>query len=525
MEQPSDQQEINKQLRDKIMGLGETSIRKSYYSELQHRLAELERFRALLDQSKNIIFLVRQSDGVIEDITNAVEIQLGFTSEQLIGTPVFDLFASEYAVGMREYFNQYHDLSDEFHVIGQIRKADGSRIPMEFFMSFVEFTETRFVIGVAQEITERIKAENRIQDQLEYLKALHEIDQIINSSMDRDTSLTSMLEQIVQVLHVDAACVLGIQPDKSLKYLAWTGFRKGSLANIPDGHLKFGTEIRSNFEKQVFFPYLDDFDSVFKASPIVQQEDFHGFISQPLIVRGKLKGALEIFHRSALPENGPRADFVESLAAQAAIAVDKSQLLLDLQQSFTDLQSAYDHTLEGWALALELRERETGQHTKRVQELTCLLSEQAGITGEDLVQFRRGALLHDIGKMGIPDQILLKPGPLDPEEWIIMRKHPEYAYEMLSNIDFLRPCLDIPYCHHEKWDGSGYPRGLSKLQIPLSARIFSVIDVWDALLSDRSYRKAWPRQRTIDYILCESGKHFDPEIVALFSSFISSNKI
>jgi HD-GYP domain-containing protein (c-di-GMP phosphodiesterase class II) len=132
------------------------------------------------------------------------------------------------------------------------------------------------------------------------------------------------------------------------------------------------------------------------------------------------------------------------------------------------------------------------------------------------VHFRRGALLHDMGKLGIPDQILLKPGPLTDEEWVIMRKHPQYAYDMLSSIDYLRPALDIPYCHHEKWDGSGYPRGLKGEQIPIAARIFSIIDVWDALTSDRPYRPAWDRQRVIEYIENNSGMHFDPAIAKVF---------
>ena len=156
-----------------------------------------------------------------------------------------------------------------------------------------------------------------------------------------------------------------------------------------------------------------------------------------------------------------------------------------------DLRFAYDATIEGWSRAMDLRDKETEGHTQRVTEITLAMAEILGINREQLIHIKRGALLHDIGKLGVPDSILLKPGPLSPDEWIIMKKHPEYAFEMLHSVEYLRPALDIPYCHHEKWDGSGYPRGLAKKEIPLAARIFSIIDVWDALTSDRPYRDAW----------------------------------
>jgi putative nucleotidyltransferase with HDIG domain len=167
----------------------------------------------------------------------------------------------------------------------------------------------------------------------------------------------------------------------------------------------------------------------------------------------------------------------QAMAGQAAIAIDNAALFDDLQRSNTELTLAYDTTLEGWARALELRDKETEGHTQRVTEMTLRLATAMGVPEAELVHVRRGALLHDIGKMGIPDSILLKPGPLSESEWEIMRMHPVYAYEMLSPIGYLRSALDIPYCHHEKWDGSGYPRGLAGEQIPLHARIFAVADV------------------------------------------------
>jgi PAS domain S-box-containing protein/putative nucleotidyltransferase with HDIG domain len=187
-----------------------------------------------------------------------------------------------------------------------------------------------------------------------------------------------------------------------------------------------------------------------------------------------------------------------------------------------DLLQAYDATIEGWAYALDLKDEETEEHSQRVTRFSLHIARKMGIKDEELVHVKRGALLHDIGKMGIPDSILLKPGPLTDEEWVVMRKHPFYAYEMLSWIDYLRPALDIPYCHHEKWDGSGYPRGLKGTAIPLPARIFAVVDVYDALTSDRPYRKAWSVEDTLALIKKDSGSHFDPEVVNVFLQEINS---
>ena len=165
---------------------------------------------------------------------------------------------------------------------------------------------------------------------------------------------------------------------------------------------------------------------------------------------------------------------------------------------------------------MDLRDKETEGHTQRVTEITIRLAKIMGISEEQIVHIRRGALLHDMGKLGVPDAILLKPGGLTDEEWDIMRKHPQFAYEMMQPIEYLLPALDIPYCHHEKWDGTGYPRGLKGEQIPLPARLFAIIDVWDALRSDRPYRKAWPKDKVIAYIREQSGKHFDPDVVEKF---------
>jgi putative two-component system response regulator len=204
--------------------------------------------------------------------------------------------------------------------------------------------------------------------------------------------------------------------------------------------------------------------------------------------------------------------------------LNRYRKLLDERQSLDNaheqLLLAYDKTIEGWSLAMDLRDKETEGHSRRVAQMTIKLAESLGIHGEELSSIRRGALLHDIGKLGIPDAILLKSDKLNEHEWSLMKQHPQLAYDMLYPIEYLRPALDIPYCHHEKWDGTGYPRGLKGEDIPLSARLFAVVDVWDALTSDRPYRQAWGRDQTLNYILEQSGKHFDPKVVDIFSKVI-----
>ncbi len=249
-------------------------------------------------------------------------------------------------------------------------------------------------------------------------------------------------------------------------------------------------------------------------------EEFKSYFAFPLIAKGQVKGVLEIFHRSSLRPDREWISFAETLANQAAITIDNVQLFEGMQKSNMEIVTAYDATIAGWSRALDLRDKETEGHTQRVSEVTVQLARRMGIGPERLVHIRRGALLHDIGKLGVPDQILLKPGRLSEAEWEIMRQHPVYALKMLTPITHLQPALDIPYCHHEKWDGSGYPRCLKGEQIPLAARLFAVVDVWDALGSDRPYRQAWPKEKVLKYIREESDKHFDPQVVDAFLKLI-----
>jgi HD-GYP domain-containing protein (c-di-GMP phosphodiesterase class II) len=268
-------------------------------------------------------------------------------------------------------------------------------------------------------------------------------------------------------------------------------------------------------QKLIHIPDLHETHG-FTRTAILESERFISYVGAPLIVKGKVRGVLEVFHRTPLQVTQDWQDYLEMLAGQVAIAVDNATLFRDLQRSNAELMLAYEATLEGWSAALDLRDRETEGHTQRVTVMTIDLAEAMGIKEWELVNIRRGALLHDIGKMGVPDHILLKPDKLNEEEWHHMRMHAVYAYNLLSNINYLRDALDIPYCHHEKWNGTGYPRGLKGEEIPLAARIFAVADVYDALTSDRPYRNGWHREKALNYIQEQSGHYFDPRVVEVF---------
>jgi putative nucleotidyltransferase with HDIG domain len=308
-----------------------------------------------------------------------------------------------------------------------------------------------------------------------------------------------------------------------LQYAAGRGFRTQVVqqARVRMGE---GYAGRAALERRLIsIQDLAGRKETFRHIPLFAEEEFVSYFAAPLISKGQVKGVLEIFHRNRIEPDPEWLEFLDTLAVQAAIAIDNSALFEDLQRSNLELAMAYDATIEGWSRALDMRDRETEGHTLRVTEMAMRLARIMDIPDEELVHVRRGALLHDIGKMGIPDSILLKPGPLSDDEWRIMRRHPEFAHELLALIAYLRPALDIPYCHHEKWDGSGYPRGLRGDAIPLCARIFAVVDVWDALRSERPYRTAWPEEKVTAFVRQESGRHFDPHVVDYFLQMVAQD--
>ena len=368
-----------------------------------------------------------------------------------------------------------------------------------------------------RDITARKLAETRVETQLLRLDALRRIDTAIAGSFDLRLMLNVLLEQATTLLGMDAACVMLLDPcTLTLETAASRGFRT-PMSRAPRIRLGESFAGRAALErKSIMAIDPEQISGSPSFTALWSVESFAAYACVPLIVKGEVKGVLEVFHRSPRSDDDEWRGFLETLAAQAAIAIDNAQLFKHLQHSNLELSLAYDCTIEGWSRALDLRDRETEGHTLRVAEVTEQLARARGVGDTELVHIRRGALLHDIGKMGVPDAILLKPGPLTAAEWEIMRRHPQFAHDMLAPIAYLRHALDIPYCHHEKWDGSGYPRGIAGEHIPVAARLFAVVDVWDALRSDRPYRQGWRDDQVQEYLLAESGRHFDPHAVDLF---------
>ena len=360
------------------------------------------------------------------------------------------------------------------------------------------------------------------QNQIARLEALHDIDLVINSSMNLQVTLNILLDQVIEKLQVDAAVILLLNPATNmLECTSSHGFRTQAINNYKID-MGDGISGKTAMERHLIEALNLVDETTFPYTDLMQQEQFISYYSVPLIAKGQVKGVLDIFNRSLLNPDDEWFNFLETLGGQAAIAIDNTQLLEELHLSNAELLLAYDKTLEGWSKALDMRDKETEGHTQRVVDMTLQIAKVMGVPEADQIHIRRGALLHDIGKMGIPDAILLKPGPLSETEWEIMRLHPQYAYDLLSPIKHLFPALDIPYAHHEHWDGTGYPRQLKGEDIPLAARIFSVVDVWDALTSDRPYRSAWSAKKTIDYIQAQSGKYFDPHIVDVFTKLVKN---
>ncbi len=362
-----------------------------------------------------------------------------------------------------------------------------------------------------------------VQRQLEHLQALRTIDIAISSSFDLRLTLEILLKQVVVLLRTDAAAIsLFHTITKTLEYAGGRGFRSQAIreARVSLGEELAGQAIQER--RTVHITNLLESKSKSDQAMWLKSEEFVEYYCVPLLIKGEIKGALEVFHREPLAEDADWLGLLETLARQAAIAIDSAQLFDGLNRSNVELMLAYDATIEGWSAALDLRDKETEGHSRRVTEMTVELARRIGIGESELVHIRRGALLHDMGKLGVPDHILLKPDKLTDEEWHIMHAHPVHAYEMLLPINYLKPALDIPHAHHEKWDGTGYPLGLKGENIPLAARIFAIVDVWDAITSDRPYRAAWSKEKALEFIKNESGKHFDPQVVEGFLGMIAN---
>jgi response regulator RpfG family c-di-GMP phosphodiesterase len=357
---------------------------------------------------------------------------------------------------------------------------------------------------------------------VEHLSALRDIDQAIASSLDVQLTLKIVIGHILKHVGGDSVCAFLFNQDASYLNLVAAN---GDARNIPSNlRIKVSGDVISEAimdHTMVQVPSINEANLNPRLKKLFLLEQYACMQIIPFLARGKSFGAMIVLHKHPCQLGLDGKEFAETLVTQASIGIDNANLFEDIQHFNTELRKAYDETIEGWARAINMRNQETAEHTRRVAEMTLAIAEQFfSFSQKELQNIWYGALLHDIGKIAVPDEILFKPGRLTDEEWVIMKRHPQAAYDMLSSIAYLKEALNIPHYHHEKWNGEGYPTGLSGTAIPLAARLFAVVDVWDALVSDRPYRKAWTHERALNLIREQSGIHFDPDIVPIFLDYV-----
>ncbi|TAN39033.1 MAG: PAS domain S-box protein [Nitrospirae bacterium] len=475
-----------------------------------------EKFKGLAASAQDAIVMM-DGRGNISYWNESASRIFGYSSEEALGRQLHNILSprrynDEYLKGYA-HFRETGDgpFIDRILELSAMRK-DGTEFPVEFSVSKLMIRGEWHAISILRDISDRKKTENLMRQQVRNMTALTDIGIAISSSLDIRVTLNILLDRLTSQLGIDAADVLLLDQDTlCLTSAASLGFRTSSIREI-SVRLGKGHAGRAAYERRTLI--LSDLGDTLTHA--LRDEQFRGYIAVPLIAKGNVKGVIEIFHRNTIEPTAEWLSFLELMAAQAAIAIENATMFDSLQRANTELALSYDTTLEGWGRTLEFRDEDTMGHTERVSGMAVRFARLMGMEEKEVTQLRRGAFLHDIGKIGIPDSILLKPGALTPEEREIMQKHPGYAYELLYPIPFLRPALDIPYYHHEKWNGKGYPKGLRGEDIPLAARIFAVVDVWDALSSSRPYRQGWPVEKVREYIVSLSGIEFDPAVVEVF---------
>ena len=500
----------------------------------EKELKETKELNERIIQTANVLFLQSDTEANVIKVNEAAEKITGYSAAELIGTNWGEKLVP------RERFPRAWEEFDRIVKRGELPTVFENPIlakngeEREILWNNSQLRENGKVVGlisfgmdisekkIALEKLRESETQNRTlflsaQQRLNQTLALRNIDNAINSSLDLKFTVEVLLTQTRDVLGVDAADILLYNSTTHvLNFFVGQGFRTDVLkrAPVPLGRDYAGKVVLDH--NPIHVSGLSRLERDSQEYEFFQLEGFEDFNCLPLIAKGKVLGVLETFNRTSQNPNDEWLDYLTTLAGQAAIAIENITLFEGLQKANDHLVLGYDATIEGWSRALDLRDKETEGHTQRVTKRTLQLAADMGMNDEEQVHIRRGALLHDIGKMGVPDSILLKPGKLTDAEWDLMKKHPTFAFQLLSPIAYLKNALDIPYCHHEHWDGSGYPRGLKGEAIPITARIFAVVDVYDALTSDRPYRKAWSKEKTLEYIRSQAGSHFDPHIVKIF---------
>ena len=479
----------------------------------EERIEQSEKkYRELFKTNRDGILIFTSSGGstfsTFREVNDAAPAMLGYTTQELLNLTPLDLepMVSDEQLAAR---NQELDAKEIADYKTIYRCKSGQFIDVEVSSQKILYDGKPAIMHIIHDVTDRSQREHELQ-------AIASLSSALRTAPGLTEMLPVIVNEIANLVNCDCETIEIIDPQSGdavveAAYGMWEKLigqrqRNGTGMNAVIGATR-QPFLTSNLEKDARAFYHE-----WARYGIV------GCAGLPMVAQEKLIGFIWIGRKSEISRKELR--LMSAVTDIAANAIYRSALHEQTRKTAAELAEAYETTLEGWAQALELRERETAGHSKRVIKYTISLAKAFGYNGNDLINIRRGASLHDIGKMGIPDDILLKKGPLTPQEWKVMRKHPVYAYRLLSRIPYLTPALDIPYYHHEKWDGTGYPNGLKGTDIPLPARIFSVIDVWDALTSNRPYRKAWPPDQVIQYLKDQAGKQFDPDIVNAFIEHI-----
>ncbi|MBI5950015.1 MAG: PAS domain S-box protein [Chloroflexi bacterium] len=467
-----------------------------------------EKFSTLFEEAPFAISLSVLPNGVIVNVNESFERMFGYARQEAIGKTSLELGINPNMDVRKRVLAELNDHGFVHNLETALRTKSGEPRFFSVNIDYVNIDSQKYILNAAQDITERKQRER----ERETLLALATV---LRAAPTRAEMIPTILDQIILLLTLDGAALalLGNSSGEIVVELARGGLEAWNHLRIPLGQGITGMVMASG-ETYVTNDLNSDPNNY--RTDLIEGEIC--VACAPLIADRKTIGALWIKSISHMQDADIR--LLEGIANMAAIAIHRTTLFEQTTQYASRLTDAYEENIEGWSRALDLRDRETEGHTQRVTALTLKMARIIGIPEANIVHIRRGALLHDIGKMGVPDHILLKPGKLTDEEWAQMRQHPVFAYELLSPIEFLHEALDIPYCHHEKWDGTGYPRGLKGEEIPLSARLFAVVDVWDALTSNRPYRKGWSREKTLAYIQEQSGTHFDPRAVEIFLMLI-----
>jgi PAS domain S-box-containing protein/putative nucleotidyltransferase with HDIG domain len=494
-------------------------------AEIALRKSE-ERFSKAFQASPLMVTITRLEDAVFLEVNEAFEEHTGFTGQDAVGR-------SSIAIGLWANPAERNRIQQELLANGKIRNhevvfltKDGRRLNINLSAELLELEGEKCVLATMEDITERKRAEAHVLRLNRLYATISQINEAIVRASDRD-NLFSLI------------CRVAI--DYGQFSMAWIGLVDGSsdlvvpvaaagseLAALNDMDIRYRDEYRGagvvgraiRAGRCAICQDITGDPGMAAWRESALSHGYHSVAAVPFRSQGSIIGALAVYAAEPNAFDAEDEGLLDQISGDLSFAIDSIDAGAKRKQAEASLVTAYDTTLEGWAKALELKDNETVGHSRRVIEKTVAVARVLGVPEDELVHIRRGAILHDIGKMGIPDQILHKNGPLTGEERQVMMKHPQTAFDFLSSISYLQKAIDIPYCHHEKWDGTGYPRGLQGTQIPLAARIFAVVDVWDALSSDRPYRSAWPAEAVLNYLRSESGRHFDPQVVEAFMQVI-----